>query len=107
MLNQDSHAFLKGRYYIILPNATKYTNKFDKNVPQNMIEHGFWGGSTGLQEWKWIAIDFWTGCLEIKDAIQVKFGPLIGHFFVLVDIYLLFRTFRIFLFLLQDNKAQL
>ena len=47
--------------------------KLTKKVPQNKIEQVFRGRSTGLQGWKWIAIDFWTGCPEIKAAVLVKF----------------------------------
>ena len=43
---------------MILPNATKYTNKFDKRFPQNKIEQVFLGRSAGLEGWKWTAIDF-------------------------------------------------
>ena len=43
---------------IILPNATKNMNKFDKKIPQNKIGQVFWERGIGLQEWKWIAIDF-------------------------------------------------
>ena len=38
------------------------------------MEQAFLGNSTGLQGWKWIAIELaWTGCPEIKAAILVKF----------------------------------
>ena len=42
-------------------------------IPQEKAEQVFWGRSTGLQGWKWIVIDFWTGYPEIKAAILVKF----------------------------------
>ena len=35
-------------YNGILPNATKYMNKFDKRISQNKIEQVFIGRSTGL-----------------------------------------------------------
>ena len=36
----------------------------------NKIEQVFCGESTRLQGWKWITIDFWTECPEIKAASQ-------------------------------------
>ena len=48
-------------------------HKYDKKIPQNKIGQVFCGKSTGLQGWKWIAIDFWTGCPEIKAVALVKF----------------------------------
>ena len=47
-------------------------NKFDKKIPQNKIKQVFWERGTSLQGWKWIAIDFWTGCPEIKADTLVK-----------------------------------
>ena len=43
-------------FYIIMPNVTKYTNKFHKKIPQNKIEQVFWERITGLQGWKWIEL---------------------------------------------------
>ena len=37
------------------------------------VEKVFGGRSKGLQGWKWIATDFWTGCPEIKAAVLMKF----------------------------------
>ena len=92
---------------MILPNATKYTNTFDKNIPQNKIEQLFLGRSTGLQGEKLIAIDFWTGCPKIKATILVKFSTFYQSFFLLVDISLLLPLLTFFLFLLQENEAQI
>ena len=41
---------------MLLPNATKYMNKFDEKIPQNKIEQAFWGRRTELQGWMWITI---------------------------------------------------
>ena len=70
----------------MLPNATKYTNKFHKKSPRN----------TELQGWKWIAIDFWTKCPEIKVVILVKLKPFMNHFFLFFDIPLLLVLFAFF-----------
>ena len=70
-----------------------------KRSPQNHLEQVFLGKSTGLQEWKWIATDFWTGFSEIKAAILAKFLLL------LVDISLLLSVLAFFPSYLQDNKA--
>ena len=43
----------------MLPNATKYTDTFDKKDPTKHDRTGILGRSTGLQEWKWTAIEFW------------------------------------------------
>ena len=34
----DHRKFYLSKFHIILPNATKYTNKFVKKMPQNKIE---------------------------------------------------------------------
>ena len=73
MANHISFILLFSNFDINLPNATKYTNKIDKKIPQNKTGQVFCGESTGLQRGKWIANDFWTGCPEIKAAILVKF----------------------------------
>ena len=54
-----SYKFLFSDFHFLLPNGTKYTNTFDKKIPQNKIERVFMGRNTGLQGWKWIAIDIW------------------------------------------------
>ena len=61
-----------------------------------MIEQVFWGTSKGLQGWKWIAIDFWTGCPEIKAAILVKFSTFIRKFFPLSLYFFACATIIIF-----------
>ena len=43
-----------------------------------------------------IAIDFWTGCPEIKAAILEKLSTFISHFFLLVDISLLVSLLAFF-----------
>ena len=85
---------------MILPNATK-------TIPQNKIEQLFLGRRTGLQGWKWIAIDFWTGCPEIKATILMKFSTFYPSFLLLVDISLLLPLLTFFLFLLQENEVQI
>ena len=54
-----------------------------------MIEQVFLGRSTGMQGWKWIAIDCWTGRPEIKAAILMKFETFYYSVFLLVDISLI------------------
>ena len=42
-------------------------------IHENKLEQLFLGRGAELQGWKWITIDFWTGCPEIKAAILMKF----------------------------------
>ena len=44
--DQRNFHFLISTLYF--PKATKYTNKFVKEIPQNKIEQVFWGRTTGL-----------------------------------------------------------
>ena len=80
------------------PNATKYTNKIDRKVPQNKIEQVFWGKVQDCKDGSGLRLIFDQDVQKSKLPFWWNFEPFLVIFplswhFLLLPIYTFFFSY--------------